>query len=401
MKKILLLIFILAFSLRLFTVISQGESERIPGSDAKDYDNLAVNILSGDGFYEVVNGQKAPVTRRTPLYPLFLAGIYAIFGHSYIAVKIIQAVLGALLCIIIFFIANIIYNDRSIAIISAFLVVIYKPFVSGFHYYGGPALILSEYLYMFLVGLSILALLLYIKKENKEFGILAGILMGLSILTRPDFATYPFLLIFCLFCAYRLSIKRVVKRYFIVYFFIALTLAPWVLRNYIVEGEFIPLTSHGGLTFFLGNNSSANGGWADPEDYAGKVYGMKNVSDYERNIIWFKKAIGELKSDPGRIPRLIIKKILVHWVPFEKGIKVFNPYYAVILLFGSIGILFLRKNSIMEMALLTILLSTTLTAMIIWGEPRHRYPYEPYLIIFAALAINKIFIITQRKVLGY
>src|SRR3989338_2675498 len=119
LTKILVVIFIVALSLRIFTVITQKESERIPRSDASNYDHLAMNIVSGEGFSEDINGKVIPTARRTPVYPMFLAGIYAVFGHSYIAVKIIQAILGALLCLVIFFIANIIYNDRPIGIISA------------------------------------------------------------------------------------------------------------------------------------------------------------------------------------------------------------------------------------------------------------------------------------------
>ncbi|MEK6917155.1 MAG: hypothetical protein AABW92_05420, partial [Nanoarchaeota archaeon] len=101
LKNILLEIFIFAFFMRLLAIIVQEESKKLPLSDAANYDQIAVNIVSGHGFSEVIDGQKVPTMRRTPIYPLFLAGIYSIFGHNYIAVKIIQAILGALLCIVI------------------------------------------------------------------------------------------------------------------------------------------------------------------------------------------------------------------------------------------------------------------------------------------------------------
>ena len=219
--KILFAIFMLALFLRLFAVFSQDESKTLPFSDAKQYDNIAVNIVSGHGFSKIVGGPYVPTTIRTPGYPLFLAGIYAVFGHSYIAVKIIQAVLGAVLCILIFFIANTIYDDKRVGLISSVLTAIYKPFILGFHYYGGPALLLTEYLHMFVVASAVLTLLLFIKKENKAFGILGGFLAGLAILIRAEFIIYLILLFFYLLCMHRLSVKKLVRKYLVLYLFIA------------------------------------------------------------------------------------------------------------------------------------------------------------------------------------
>ncbi|MBU1061146.1 MAG: hypothetical protein KJ952_00275, partial [Candidatus Omnitrophica bacterium] len=64
---------------------------------------------------------------------------------------------------------------------------------------------------------------------------------------------------------------------------------------------------------------------------------------------------------------------------------------------AAIGILFFRKRNNLEYVLLIPFLMTTLTAIIMYGDPRYRYPYEPYLIIFAALAINGIINITNNR----
>ena len=381
--KILFGIFIVALFLRLLAVFSQKEIDRVPRSDASGYDEMAVNLVSGNGFSQSVNGSMTPVGYRTPIYPMFMAGIYYIFGHHYITVKIIQAILGALFCIIAFFIANIIYDDAAIGLIASLFAALYKPFISGFCYYGGPALFYSENLLMFIVGLAILALLYFIKKGNIKIGMLAGFLMGLAILTRPEFAIFPVLLAIYLLYASHLSIKEMLRKYFIVYLFIILTMSPWVVRNYIVYKEFIPLSTGGGYTFLRGNNALANGGLSTG------TWSWENA-DVQNNKEYYKMGIEYLKDNPKRIPSLFIRKILVHWAPFEDGFKWFNSFYAFILFFGSIGILFFRKKIILENILLLIFLSTTLAAVITYGDPRYRYPYELYLIIFSALTFSKM-----------
>ena len=77
-KKILFAIFILALALRLFIVFTQKESERVPRSDASNYDMIAMNLASGYGFSEEVENKKVSTARRTPVYPLFLSIVYRI-----------------------------------------------------------------------------------------------------------------------------------------------------------------------------------------------------------------------------------------------------------------------------------------------------------------------------------
>jgi hypothetical protein len=394
-KIILLGIVTLALFLRLAAVFTQEESKRLPLSDAKQYDNMAVNIISGYGLAQTNGDERVPTAYRTPVFPLFLAFVYAFFGHSYLAVKIIQAILGVLLCIIIFFIANIIYDNVRIGLIASFILAIYKPFVSGFYYYGGPAVLYSEYFYAFIAGLTSLTLFLFIKKDKIFLGILSGIFIGATVLTRPEFVFYPMLLLLYLFC---MSARKFARKFFIVYLFISLTIAPWIIRNYIIFGKFIPLSTIGGYSFCLGNNSSANGGWAFPS-YQGEIFeNMEHMTEYEWTRLCFRKGLEEWRNTPKRLPKLFIKKMIVHWAPFEDGKKIFNPHYALILFLGSIGILFFRRHVIEEGILYVLFITTTLVAIVIWGDPRYRYAFEPYLIIFSALAIDNMFNYLKGKV---
>jgi len=387
LKQALFIIFIVAIFLRLLVVF--GQKDIRPENDAKEYDEMGINIASGNGFSLFVNGSIRPVAYRAPVYPLFLASIYSIFGHSHVAAKIGQAVIGALLCLIIFYITYIIYGDIVMGLMASAFTALYKPFISGFFYYGGPAILLTECFYMFILGLTLLITIRFIKDGDMKIGVLAGIFMGLAILTRAEFVLFPILLGVYLFHITRFSIKEFFKKYFVIYLFIALTMSPWVIRNHLVYKEFIPLTTLSGEAFLIGNNSLARGGWAWPEDYTAINRDMYR-SDNQKSKKYFKIAIKTLMDNPRRIPKLFIKKILVHWAPFEEGFKIFNPSYAFIFMFGSIGILFFRKRLILEYILLITLLSTTLTAMLTFGEPRVRYPYEPYLIIFTALTIREV-----------
>ena len=45
---------ILALILRLFAVFTQEESERLPRSDAANYDKIAMSVVSGEGFSAII-----------------------------------------------------------------------------------------------------------------------------------------------------------------------------------------------------------------------------------------------------------------------------------------------------------------------------------------------------------
>ena len=398
-NKYPLIILTLALLLRIFFVFTMDERYKIPTSDAAGYDELAVNILSGHGLSKIKNGIAVPTSERTPMYPLFLAGIYSVFGHNYLMVRVIQSILGSVLCVIIYFIARAIFG-KTAAIIASLMAVFYKPFIS-YLYYGGPGFLLSENLYIFLLAMTVLGLIHLIKKENRLVGSVTGICMGLTILTRADIVLFPIVLAGWLFYLSGFSIEKFFKKYSMFFLFLIVTMSPWVVRNYMVHNEFVALTTATGITFWSGNNLSARGGFCFCWPPHANTEEVKNFSETELQRWYFKMAFKDLAEKPGRIPKLLMKKIIVCWAPFRRnGVKIFNGFYASILLLGLVGMWVSKVNPYTGI-LLILFLVTTLNAMIICGEPRYRYPVEPYLIIYAAvgslLVMNKLKFIFRKK----
>ena len=80
MKKILIVltIFVLAFSVRLIFITNMNGGLE---ADETEYDRLASNLVESKGYINSFDG--VPTSHRPPLYPVFLALIYTIFGHNY------------------------------------------------------------------------------------------------------------------------------------------------------------------------------------------------------------------------------------------------------------------------------------------------------------------------------
>src|SRR3989339_426475 len=78
-------------------------------SDQGQYDDLAINLLEGRGFsttWELRNW----IAFRPPIYPVFLSIIYSFFGHNYLSVKIIQFLLSIFSVLLVYLIAEKIFN---------------------------------------------------------------------------------------------------------------------------------------------------------------------------------------------------------------------------------------------------------------------------------------------------
>lgn len=220
------------------------------GGDQLVYNQLALNLLAGNGFSQCTVPPFLPSLIRTPAYPLFLAGIYALFGvENFEAVRLLQIILMLLSAGLVFYTAYSIFNSRSIAFISAAFNCFY-----GFDYYTGIGVygyLFTEPLTLFLINGTLFSATLIIRKSQKKYFLLTGVFMALAMLTRPSNLLFPFFLGFFLFCS--MPRIRLLKNILFMLFVVAVIIAPWTIRNCAGFNRLIILsTSLSGLNIFSG-----------------------------------------------------------------------------------------------------------------------------------------------------
>lgn len=394
-KRLLLLIFVAALSLRIAAVLNLPQYLQKPGADALDYDTIAVNLASGNGYS--MDPEKGPTSLRAPLYPLFLASIYWAFGHNYVAVRVIQSIMGALLCVIIYYIGRKIFDER-IGLLSALILVFYQPYIS-YAFYGGPGFLYSENLFNILYGLFVLFLIngFFVNLKMKG-AVISGIFLGLLALTRPFNAFFPLFLSGLLICRYPL--KLALRSTLVMCAVFALTISPWAFRNYLVHRALVPFSTMGGGALLNSNNPYAKGSSFGDLSRIFTNEEMKQISrmnEVEQDKFYKNTAIKFIAADYKRMPKLLLKKVLCLWDVFQthynNGMqRVYNIWYSIILMFAIIGIIKAVRTGLNVSAALLLLsfLYASFMVMIFSGDTRHRYPLEPYLIIFAGLGIFTI-----------
>ncbi|MBD3235524.1 MAG: hypothetical protein GF330_02335, partial [Candidatus Eisenbacteria bacterium] len=167
------LVLALALLLRLVFVLTLGDAPL--WHDAREYDALARELLAS-GQYRLDDG--TPTAFWPPGYPGFLATIYGLVFAQPLAARLLQGVLGALTCWLLYGIARQL-ADRRVALLSALGLAIYPLLI----YATGTLypVILVTFLWA-----ALLRLLLAARRESHGRFLLAGALGGGLVLTTPS-----------------------------------------------------------------------------------------------------------------------------------------------------------------------------------------------------------------------
>lgn len=220
------------------------------GGDQSVYNQIAVNVLQHNGFSQSITPPYKPSILRTPAYPLFLALIYAVFGvNNFEMVRIIQIMLILCVSVLTFFMALIVFQNKAIAYLSLTLCAFCRfGYYSGFGVYG---YLFTEPLTIFFISWAMFFVILARKDNRRIYFILAGIFLAVTMLTRPAYLFFPFLVI--IFISARSLMKRNILNLFLFCTAIFICVLPWTIRNYMNFNKIIVLSAPlSGLALFSG-----------------------------------------------------------------------------------------------------------------------------------------------------
>jgi len=159
-----------------------------PG-DGKIYSQMARNVLEQHVYSHEKKAPYDPSLIRLPGYPLFLAGIYAVFGHGdNTAVRIAQALIDSASCALIALLAFYWEPDEKLkrrSAIAALALAAACPFSTIY-----VATILTETPTIFFAIAMCVTATLAFQASNQRRAVLSwiatGIISGLAVLFRPD-----------------------------------------------------------------------------------------------------------------------------------------------------------------------------------------------------------------------
>ena len=215
--------------------------------DAKEYYQIACNLVDHGVFSQSKSEPYKPDTWRTPGYPVFLAALIIIFGKSTVTLIIMQQLLAIFNVYLFYRIARTWMQERR-AFVTALLFLL-----EPYHLYYSLWL-LAATLFVTLLLITWLIWLRFQKSPGWGGCILLGLLCGLLVLVRPGAVLIPIAVFLGLLV---LSLQRhrrgrtihqpaVAPVVFTVVWVIVLS--SWMLRNKNVTGHYA-LSDQSGVVF--------------------------------------------------------------------------------------------------------------------------------------------------------
>jgi 4-amino-4-deoxy-L-arabinose transferase-like glycosyltransferase len=229
----------LVFSFIVFPRIQEPLSLNI---DPDKCGELAANIFYGRGYF--YNQSSTPAVDRGPVYPYLIAGVFwLVGGESVAAVQVFQSLCHGLTCLLIVLTARRLFNER-IALVAGSLCAVHPMLI----WYTSRIWI--ETVHTLLITAVIFLIVLITERATVSRLILAGLTMGIAILTKSILILFPLAL--GLFIVLRWK-KQGIQAASVLILVSALVVAPWTVRNYRVCRRLIPVHTSLGLNLVQGD----------------------------------------------------------------------------------------------------------------------------------------------------
>ena len=375
------------------------------------HDSALFNQLAQDIAHNGIIGKHAFYI--SPLYVYFLALIYKIFGDSFNIVRLIQFILGVGTALLTYGLGTRFFNKKT-GTIAGMSAAVYAPF----YFYEGN--VLGTSLVTFLLAGSIFCLI-FPKKKNVVFltAFLSGLLLSLAVTGRPNLI---FLMPIPLVYFYITKNDYNIKPYILPAIALTGLLIPIVMtsiHNYMAEKTPLPLTTHGGINFYIGNHEKATGVWKAPEgidpdvsainlekskQYAEKETG-KELSSSQVSQFWYNKSFQYILHHPVSWAGLEMKKFFLFWSSYETPLNfdyAFHQRFSFLLRFPLFNLIIFMPLALFALffyfrewrsywILYAIPGLGCLSIMVFFMADRYRVPLLPFIIIMSAAGLVKLY----------
>jgi tetratricopeptide (TPR) repeat protein len=268
----------------------------------------------------------------SPFYVYFLAAVFVFSGGSLLAAKVAQVLLGTLAVGLVFATADTWYGRRGAWVAGALAAA------TGVFTFN-EVLLLQSAVDPFLATLALCLLARALASDRFVSFAASGAALGLFATNRPNALAWAAALVVLL--ALAPPSRRGLLRAAAVLGGLALAIAPVALRNRAVSGEWILVSSHGGLNFYVGNNPAADGTYHHVDgiapDIEGQVRDAKTVAEAaagrplpasEVSGYFYRRAWEWIAGHPGPALKLFVLKLAYCFNAIDLALNYSYAYYS-------------------------------------------------------------------------
>lgn len=387
----LLVLLLVTLVFRLLWVLSPYEL----APDGVQYDRMAHLFLQSGTI--AFNTADVPSAFYMPGYPLFLAGVYFLFGAEpspFLAVRMAQALLSVLTLFVLYRI-GVRLHGRTLGFMAILLGGLYPSFTLA------NQRILTEVLFTFLLCLLVLAALRLLDAPSKRNGALFGVLLALCCFVRPTVVLWgvvPFL-----FLLRRVPLRRLALLSIVGLLSFCVLMSPWWIRNATVFHRFVPFATSSANPLLVGTYTMfgervpdsvfAPWNWTAEERAAETAPEDELVLNAEWRWLALERLGHQLETEPFKVVKLRLKATaealrgpdLVWDLPTWLR-PTANVLHQVLLLLAVLGF-FLRVRDPRSSAIGLLVVYYVLAHIAILMMVRYIFPLMPLLLVGSGYGI--------------
>lgn len=408
--RMMLLVFVAALALRI--PVAMWLPEQVIWPDGDRYERVALNLLEGRGFGDLVENR-----RSVPTQPLLIAAVYSVFGKSYLALRLVSAVIGALTCVVGFLLARSLFG-ATVGLLAGLTVAAYPHLVYLSALFEYPQTLGILFMTTFL-------LLLYRFNEHRRLSTLfmASVLLGATILTLPTLLLFA--PVFVLLTLKRdADWHRNLSWMAVAVTGVVITVGSWALRNYAAYDRVVLVNAASGVNFWAANNE-AYARWGK-EGSIPMCTGPHGVTGYclehrkmlqelqardltsTEQVLAHEQAAWEhglrfVRESPERFVKLAFTKFLRLWSPWPDAVHtgparggsmrdaISAASYIPLLLLALAGLVLSARTHARKLIPIYLLVAVFVAPFAVFlPTMRYRLPIDFLLGIFAAIPLARL-----------
>jgi 4-amino-4-deoxy-L-arabinose transferase-like glycosyltransferase len=361
---------------------------------------LARSLAAGHGFSSPLFGDTGPSAWMAPLYPLFLAGIFKLFGIYSVASAVVAVSLNsffaALTCVPIVRVSELSFG-RGAARAAGWIWVFFP-----YSIYLAGGRIWSNSLAALFMALVLWQTVRLSRNIAAREWLIYGLTWGLAALTEPSLlAVLPCLLCWLLWRARGQRLMRLAHTALALAIILAVV-APWIARNSIVFHRFIPLRDNFWLVLWqsnTGDTSDLYPDWANPPHSVTEMAEMQRVGELAYMQEKRTMALANLRAHPLLHTWITIRRIGFFWTGFwslsaeysrNEPFQIPNALMSIFLTLGMIaGMRSAWRTDFPRAApFLLSLFFFPLLFYVTHPGIEYRHPIDPLVVCFLGVAVS-------------
>ena len=394
--------FALGTGLLMGFVVFRVQSLVDQNTDPYFFGEMGKSIADGNGF----EGFGSLITRRAPLYPIVIGGVYAVFGDHQKLIVLLHVLMFSGTCVLAYDMGRRLFNHRTGVI--AGLVCALHPMLLRYI----PNLHLETQLTL-LITLTAWLTIRFYERPTVAAGALVGLASGAAALTKAVALLYPALFVAGIILACRAARRRGEQRptpwkpILAIFVVMGCLILPWTARNYRSSGHFVLISSGTSDAFLRGfiftetdyitlrrppytdAENASNAYFEALAEAEGTVW---ERDDYETDQILNKEAKRRLFAEPGPVLRKSVIGVFTFWYQLT-SLK--NSLLALVLALGAwffavIGWRQARREQRPAWLLMLPVLYLNLVLALLLALGRYSVPILPALIVMSAFGVDTL-----------